>query len=249
MLRGNSREERRGQRDRRIDRRFGGPGPHRKVRPANDHTDDDRHDHRIEEIGADVKEGNRCGAGPDGRSQKDEGRRVVQEAFAFQYDDDSWRYAESFDDGRGDRVGRAEDGAQCQPGRKIDPGNHARHDPADRERGHDDEKDRQPADSGKVAAKLGDRHGDRGRIEQRRQDSGQNPLWVDLERRRRRPETDGDANEHEQQRCRHAHPRPKPGRCSDGQQRQHANGDRIHGTPRQSKWKSRQRTLPAGSLA
>ena len=121
-----------------------------------------------------------------GEAERDQRRRVVGEAFAFQNRQQPARQLEAPPQRGGrDRIRRRDDGAEHEAGRPGQPERIMR-DRRDRRRGEQHAADRERQDRPQVGAEAAPAHADAGGVEQRRQQREQRQIGIERDRRHAR---------------------------------------------------------------
>ena len=141
---------------------------------------------RADEVPADVPRTHRRGQRGDRGVQRDQRRRVVDQALALEDRHDPPRHADPPGDRRGgDRVRWRDDRADREAGGERSAGQRPPRDQADSDRANATSADRQQQDRAPVGPEVDQRGADRGRVEQRRQQPDQHEIGreVDLEER------------------------------------------------------------------
>ena len=179
--------------------------PHRE--PADDGPDGDGDEHRPRErADRGAEREHPRGDGQQGRPQQHEGGRIVQQALALEHRHDARRDAEAFRDPCRHGIRRAEDRAERDAEREPHSRQQQREEEAEHEGGHDDEHDGEPRDRCEVAPELDRGQAHRRGVQQRRENSDEDPLRVDLGDVDERHEPDRESQRHEQQRAGDAEP-------------------------------------------
>ncbi len=230
-LRGDERDERDDEGDRRLQHRILQLRPDPDVHHSDEQSDDDRDDHRIEKRAADRPQAERGAGGPQSGLEEHEGGCVVDEAFALEHGDQTRRKTEALRHGScSNRIRRTDDSAQSDGEAQVQPGQDGVQQEAHDERCHDDEEDGQQRDGAEIAPEVGELHLHRIRVEQRREHQGEDdPRRHRALLRQTRQERRGDADDDEHQwRC-HSELLRERGHRDDGDDTDDSDQRDLHG--------------------
>ena len=177
------RGERRQQRDHDGDPGVADAREDPRARAPNDDADREPAEEHDEERAARVDERERAGGRRGDREAIDhESGRVVHQALALEDRHDAARHAHALEDGgRGDRVGRRHDGAECERAGPAERRHEHVRDDGDRASGEDHETEGEEEDRPQVGFEITQRREITARKEQRRQEHEEDELGWELE--------------------------------------------------------------------
>ena len=175
----------------------------RTIQP-DDEPDDDSTDRGEQEEPTGVHGRERAGHDRrDGNAVQHETRAVVHEALALDDQHELARDTEAAGDrGRGDRVGRRDDGAEDEGRRPRKPVDDLVRDDCHPDRRHRDEADREQPDRADIRFQLAERGEEGSAVQERRKHAEEDELRLELDLGHSRDDADREPSENEEDRVR-----------------------------------------------